>query len=231
MITLYTFGPAFGLSDSSPFVTKTALLLKLAGITFTENRKGFSRAPKGKLPFIEDDGAVVADSTFIRWHIEKKYGFDFDAQLSASERGVAWAVEKLLEDHLYWTLVHARWCNDANFAKGPSIYFRSIPLPFRPVVERLVRKKVRRNLYGQGIGRHTQEQIVALAAKDLEAVSAILGDKPYLMGDHPCSADASLYAFVAGGPCPHFDTLIRGEAERYQNLVAYVARLKAQYFS
>jgi glutathione S-transferase len=76
MITLYTFGPHFGLPDGSPFVTKTMLLLKFAGLPYQENRQGYGRAPKGKLPYIDDAGIVVADSTFIRFHIEKKYGFD-----------------------------------------------------------------------------------------------------------------------------------------------------------
>ena len=34
MITLYTFGPYFGLPDASPFVTKAMLLLKFAGLPY-----------------------------------------------------------------------------------------------------------------------------------------------------------------------------------------------------
>jgi glutathione S-transferase len=86
MITLYTFGPYFGLPDGSPFVTKAMLLLKLAGLPYKEDRKGYSKAPKGKLPYIEDGGTRIADSTFIRLHIEKKYGSDFDAGLSSEQR-------------------------------------------------------------------------------------------------------------------------------------------------
>src|SRR5205823_1488916 len=78
MITLYTFGPAFGLPDPSPFVTKAEILLKMAALPYRTDSTGFRKAPKGKLPYIDDDGERVADSTFIRLHIEKKYGFDFD---------------------------------------------------------------------------------------------------------------------------------------------------------
>lgn len=114
MIKLYTFGPAFGLPDPSPFVTKAEMLLKMADVPYLTDTTGFKRAPKGKLPYIDDDGAIVANSTFIRMHLEKNYGVDFDKGLSPAERGVAWAFEKLCEDHLYWVGLHARWIVDAN---------------------------------------------------------------------------------------------------------------------
>src|SRR5262249_38821390 len=78
MITLYTFGPAFGLPDPSPFVTKAEVLLKMAGLSYHTDTNGLQKAPKRKLPYIDDDGERIADSTFIRWHIEKKYGIDLD---------------------------------------------------------------------------------------------------------------------------------------------------------
>src|SRR5215467_6184299 len=102
MITLYTFGPAFGLPDPSPFVTKAEILLKMAGLPYRTDTTGFRNAPKGKLPFIDDDGERIADSTFIRLHIEKKYGFNFDGGLDQEHRAIAWAFEKLAEDNLYW---------------------------------------------------------------------------------------------------------------------------------
>jgi Glutathione S-transferase N-terminal domain len=87
MITLYTFGPYFGLPDTSPFVIKAMLLLKFAGLEYGEDRGGYGKAPKGKLPYLDDDGLIVADSTFIRFHIEKKYGFDFDCWAQAGTEG------------------------------------------------------------------------------------------------------------------------------------------------
>ena len=95
MITLYTFGPAFGLPDMSPFVTKAEMLLKLAGLDYRTDTHGFSKAPKGKLPYVADGDEIIADSTFIRWHLEKKYGIDFDSGLDAAQRATAWAFEKM----------------------------------------------------------------------------------------------------------------------------------------
>ena len=41
MITLYTFGPAFGLPDPSPFVLKAEILLKMAGLPYHAATGGF----------------------------------------------------------------------------------------------------------------------------------------------------------------------------------------------
>jgi len=120
---------------------KAEMLLKLAKLPYTRKSGGIRKAPKGKLPFIDDEGVGVADSTFIRWHIEKKYQIDLDVHLSAEQKAIAWALEKMLEEHLYWALVEARWCNDENFERGAKSYFRTIPWPVRPLIEYAIRKK------------------------------------------------------------------------------------------
>jgi glutathione S-transferase len=230
MITLYTFGPYFGLPDPSPFVTKGEMLLKLAGVPYRTDTSGFNKAPKGKLPYIDDDGEIIADSTFIRMHLEKKYGVDFDKGLSPSERGVAWAFEKLCEDHLYWVGLHARWMVDHNFNKGPRRFFDSAPAPLRPFIVAMVRRQVRRNLWGHGMGRHTVAEMEQLAARDIDAIADFLVDKPYLMGNAPCGADATLFPFMAHALCPLFDTAILTLTERRPNLVAYCDRMTKRYF-
>jgi glutathione S-transferase len=230
MITLYTFGPLFGLPDPSPFVVKAEILLKMADLEYRTDTSGFRRAPKGKLPFIDDDGKQIADSTFIRWHLEEKYRFDFDRGLTSGERGTAWAVDKMLEDHVYWAMIDSRWMNDENFNNGPAVFFNSIPLPMRGLVRKMVRGKVRRSLQGHGFGLHTTVEIERLTARAMQAVAEILGDKPYLMGSQPCGADATAYAFVSGLLCPHFDSPIRKDIQRHANLVAYSERLTRQFF-
>ena len=153
MITLHTFGPNFGLPDPSPFVTKAEMLLKMANRPYRTDTEGFGKAPKGKLPYIEDDGVRIADSTFIRWHLETKYQIDFDRGLTAEQRAIAWAFEKMAEDHVYWALLHARWMDDANFARGPIVFFRKVPAPVRPIVAAMVRRHMRKALHAHGMGR------------------------------------------------------------------------------
>ena len=230
MITLHTFGPNFGLPDPSPFVTKAEMLLKMSGQPYRTDTEGFGKAPKGKLPYIEDDGARIADSTFIRWHLEKKYQIDFDRGLTADERATAWAFEKMAEDHLYWALLHARWMDDANFAKGPIVFFRKVPAPVRPIVVAMIRRHVRKALHAHGMGRHSPAEITALATRAIDAIAEYLGPKPFFMGAEPTGADATMFAFTANVLCPIFETPIRTAAERHDNLKRYVGRMTACFY-
>jgi len=230
MITLYTFGPAFRLPDPSPFVTKAEILLKLAGLEYRTDAGGFSRAPKGKLPFIDDAGKIVADSTLIRLHLENQHGIDFDPGLDRVQRATAWAVEKMLEDHVYWGVILERWMDKTNFDRGPRAFFDAAPAPVRPLVRVMVRRQLKRTLHGQGLGRHTPEETAELMRRAIHALSDLLGDKRYLMGDTPCGADATVFAFVAGILCPHFEGPIRRIADDRPNLAYYRDRCMTRWF-
>jgi len=230
MITLYGFGPAPGLPDYSPFVVKTMLLLKFAGLDYVVDTGGFRRAPKGKLPYIFDDGDIVADSTFIRWHIEKTRAFDFDAGLTPEQRAIGWAVEKMCEDHLLWTLVAARWLDDDNFKAGVGRVFASIPAFVRPFVVGMVRRDIGKRMLAHGMGRHKPDEIGRLGAKDVEALSVLLGDKPWLFGDQPCGADASAFAMLLLLFDPASRCATRDAALAKPNLVAFRDRVLAAYF-
>ncbi|MEI9990847.1 MAG: glutathione S-transferase family protein [Rhizomicrobium sp.] len=226
MITLYGFGPAFGLPDPSPFVMKTEVQLRMAAIPYRRERGAPPQSPTGKVPFIADDGVVIADSTFIRHHLEEAHGADFDRALTDEQKAEAWAVERMLENHLYFALVHARWIDDANFAKGPAHFFDGAPDGARAAA----RAQVRATLHGHGLGRHGPDEIVWLAARSLKSLSVLLGTKRYLMGDDPCGADATAFAMLAAILTPFFTSGVRDAASGHDNLVAYSGRMMGQYY-
>ncbi len=221
MITLYTFGPAFGLPDPSPFVTKAEVLLKLSGLDYQTNTHGFNKAPKGKLPYIEDNGTVIADSMHIRWHLEAHHNVDFSPGLTDQQMATSWAFERMCEEHLYWAIIHQRWIDDENFNKGPRMFFAKVPAVLRPLVIAKVRRDIKRNLWGHGLGRHTDEEIARHAAADLTAMSDFLGDNPWLMGANPTAGDATVFAFVTSALSEHFSGRVGEVAARHANLVAY----------
>ena len=229
MITLYTFGPAFGLPDPSPFVMKAEMLLKLSGLPYETSRRGLPGAPKGKLPYISDGETVVADSTLIRLYLEKKYAIDFDRGLTARDRGIAWTVDKMLEDHLYWIMVYWRWLKDDNFYRGPAVFFKRAPALIRPLVIKMVRRDVRSRLHAHGLGRHTEEETTAMASRAIDGLAEILGDNRYLFGPAPCGADATAFAFLACGLTPVFESPLRDKLASQPNVVGYCDRMMKEF--
>src|SRR3984957_6752006 len=131
MITLYGFGAGFGLPEISPFVTKTEAQLKMAGLAYRKEKAMPPASPKGQLPYIDDDGERIADSTFIRAHLERKYSVDLDDGLDALQRAQAWTLERLVENHFGWACGYARWMLPENFAKGPAHFFDEAPEAIR----------------------------------------------------------------------------------------------------
>ncbi|MGY4305718.1 glutathione S-transferase [Bradyrhizobium sp. USDA 4369] len=230
MITLFGLGAGFGLPEISPFVTKTEVQLKMAGLAFRKQRAMPPASPKGQLPFIDDAGELIADSTFIRAHIERRYGFDFDSGLDVRARAQAWAFERMIEHHLYFALVGARWVDPVNFAKGPAHFFDGVPEDKREKLREDAQFRVAENYLISGLGRHAPDEDVDLAARSLRALSVQLGDRPYLMGDRPCGTDATAFAVIAGILTPFFDSELRRRTETFGNLVAYADRMMAQYF-
>ncbi|MFA9473514.1 MAG: hypothetical protein ACERJ2_02990 [Filomicrobium sp.] len=63
---------------------KAMVLLMMAGLDYETGQCDLRKAPEKKGPVLVDDDEVVPDTSFIRKHIEKTYGHDFDAGLSGA---------------------------------------------------------------------------------------------------------------------------------------------------
>jgi glutathione S-transferase len=211
-------------------VTKTEVQLKMAGLDYAKEKSRPSASPKGQLPYIDDETESIADSTFIRAHIEGKYGFDFDAPLSLQGRAQAWAIERMIEHHLYWALVGARWVDPDNFARGPTHFFDAAPEHMREKLREDAQFRIAENYLISGLGRHAPDEDIDLAARSLFALSVQLGDKPYLMGETPCGTDATAFGVLAGILTPFFTSELRQRTEKFGNLTAYVDRMMLRYY-
>jgi len=229
-ITLFGSFPMFGLPESSPFVTKTEIQLRLADLPYRKLPARPPEAPKGQLPYIEDEGELICDSTFIRRHIERKYGVDLDAGLDPAARAQSWATERMLENQLYWVMVYFRYRVPENFAKGPAHFFDAAPEELRPKLRDELLQRVSGYLHANGVGRHSGTEVVELGVLSLSALAALLGDKPYLAGSRPTALDAIGFAVLAGLLTPFFETPMREQALRFGTLCRYVDRMMAEFY-
>ena len=87
MITLYQFHKHFDVPNLSPFCVKVECFLRMAKLEYTIAPVSDARkAPKGKCPYIDDDGKLIADSEMIMDYLENKYQVNLDAALSNKQK-------------------------------------------------------------------------------------------------------------------------------------------------
>ena len=230
MIILKGSNEAFGLPEASPYVTKTDVHLKLAGLEYKKQAAMPMESPKGQVPFILDGGEAIADSAFIRFYIEQKYGVDLDAGLNPQERAVAMSAESLCEQYLATASGYFRWQAPENFEKGPRTFFERMPAGQRETFMADARTRVQAALLARGVARHTPPEIVALAVRAMQAIEMIMGDKPFLMADRPTGADAFVFACLAAAMTPFFPSPLQEAAIRRPKLVAYVSRMMDRFY-
>jgi glutathione S-transferase len=230
MITLYGVGEGFGLPEISPYVTKTEVQLKMAGVAYRKLQAAPQEAPKGQVPFIEHDGQRIGDSTFIRGYLERTFGLDFDEGLDPRQRAEAWALERMVENHLCWFGIQARWLMPENFAKGPARFFDRVPEEMRQQVRDQGLERVRAAVLAVGVTRHTEPEMLALATRSLAALEVVLGDQSYLFGARPCGVDATAFGVLAFLLSPYFESPLRRQVERFEGLTAYVDRMMGEFY-
>jgi glutathione S-transferase len=232
MITLHQFVTPPNHASFSPFCFKLETYLRLAGVPYTSERgTDPSVGPKGKMPFIDDGGQRIGDSALIIDHLRTAHGVDLDAGLTAAQRALAHAVSVMLEEHLYFALVWARWLDDAVWPTTKQLYFGQLPPHLFEKVPEGARAGVRLRLESQGMGRHTPDEIVAFAAQDIAALAELLGEGPYLFGAQPCSADATILAFVASMLFDSLPTRLTPLAKAQPKLVAYRDRMMGSFYA
>jgi glutathione S-transferase len=231
-ITLYQFPRAFGLPSASPYCMKVETYLRMAGIAYASRYGMYQlRAPKKKLPYIDDDGRIVADSHFIIDYLKSTYGDRLDAALTPVQRARGTAILRLIEDSLYWVLLYARWIDPAGWPLTRQAFFGALPAPLVWFVPLLARRSLAQQLHAQGTGRHHADEIYGIGGADLAALSLLLGDEPYFLGAEPTSVDAAAYAFLANILDVPLDLPLRQAARAHANLPAYCARMRARYYA
>jgi glutathione S-transferase len=220
--------PAIDGVQVGPFCLKLTTWLQIAGLPFTASANLRSdRAPKGKMPYATIDGELVADSQIIIDRL--KAIADPDAWLSAEQKAQAVAVQRMVEDHLYFILVCMRWVEPTAFASMKEQYFAKMPSLLRKVIPALIRRGVVRNMRGHGMSRHSNAELLAMAEADFSSLSTLLGDKPFFMGDKPCSLDAIVYGQLVTISCFKWQSPFKDLCDQKPNLMAFIQRMQNDY--
>ena len=223
-------GRAWGTPNMSPFCGKLETYLRMTGTPHTVVAAAMTKAPKGKIPFVTIDGELIGDSQLIIDRLERTGPQPLDADLSARDRATGRAVRRMNEEGTYFGGVYLRWATDDGFPHVRQELSKILPAPIRLLLP-LIRRKVRKSVHAQGTGRHSYEDICAMAIADFQACSDLLGDQAFLLGDAAHVVDATLYPFLESQLRFPNDTPVKKAIGGMANLVAYRDRIRARWWA
>lgn len=231
MLKLYQFQRTWGIPNLSPFCCKIETYLRMADIEYEIKPALPLRAPKGKLPYIEDNGITLGDSRFIITHLKSAHK-DLDKGLTEAESAISVAMQRLLEEHLFWVALYSRWqYTDDNWQINKQAIFGGLPPVIRDIVANRWRQKIKQQIFGHGTGRHQSDEIFALGQQDIDALSIHLGNRQYFLGDRPTTLDASAFGLLINIiGCP-IESPLKEYGLSKNNLVNYVEGIKQAFYS
>jgi glutathione S-transferase len=214
--------------------------LRIAGIPYElDQLRPLTVAPKGKIPYIiEDDGLIMGDSTLIIEHLKRTRQIDPDQSLAPTEHAIGVAFRRMMKENLYWVVIYTRYQSDAGWEvyripieQSMRKIFEAMGIPMPDEVMDNGRKHFISQLYMQGMGRHSFEEVNWIGSADLIAVSDFLGDKAFFFGDKPTGVDATIYAYVANIIDVPINTPCARVGRQRKNLVDYCRRMRERFFS
>jgi glutathione S-transferase len=229
-IKLFVFPRMFAIPNLSPFCCKMETWLRIADVPYeVVVTRDPRKAPRGKLPFIDDQGVLIADSSVIAAHLSRTRGIDLDAHLDDRQRATSLLVKRALEEHYSFVLAYTHLYRDEGL-QYTKTRFDAVPSLIRPIVSNAVRNSVKKILWYQGLLRGSHDEIVAKAIDDWRAVLASMSDGPFFFGQRPSSIDATVFGTLAPTILTPIETPIRAFLVTQPKAVAYAERLRERFF-
>ena len=231
MIDLYIPDRAFGLPNLSPFCMKLEGFLRVADIPHQiifENNP--SKGPKGKVPFIRDNGMTIGDSEIIIEYLESKLDIDMDGHLSPHQKSIHHSFSRLLEEHLSWVLAYSRTANKDNFSTLINTVLSEVPPPISNIFAWRFKHKITAQLNAQGLGRHSEDVIYKKADKDIAALSELLEDHEWFGIDYVSKLDLIAVGFLSNCLIDEMPSPLAKSIHARPNLIAYLERAQSVIF-
>lgn len=211
----------------TPFAVKLETYLRMTKVPFmNEHDSETNRSSKGKFTWIEYNGQEVADSEFCIQFINKTFCIDLDKNFSGEEIAAGRAIQRMVDEHLYWTLALQRWVFDPK--NGINSGRKRLGVPW--LVFLLVRNNIKKQTYAQGVGRHTEKEVMQVMEEDLQTLSKLLGKKKYMLGEHASQTDCSVFAILSQIHWQDFGGAAKKVYKKYPNLSAYTERMKEEFW-
>ena len=230
-IAVHALPALWGSPSPSPFAIKLLTWLRMVELPYElVPLRRPPASPTGKIPYVVlPDGRRLHDSGLVIEALACEHDLDLDADRPASERAIAHAVRRMLEEHLYFIGLADRFIGEG-WAHTAAGYFGHLPIGPRWIVPGVVRRRALRNLHGQGMGRHPRSVRLALAQADLAALAQLVGDHEHLFST-ASTVDATLVGFLWAFSANPFPSVVGSALAEHPSLVAYLDRMRDRYWA
>lgn len=148
----------------------------------------------GKLPVLEHDGRVVADSTDIARYLEERFPTPALLPAHPRERALCHVLEDWADESLYFYEMTLRFTLPHNARRWIPELTRSDPVWFQKLAPWLGGLLFGRTVRAQGVGRKPVAMLIADVERHVQAVDGLVGDGPWLVGGALSLADIAVFA-------------------------------------
>jgi glutathione S-transferase len=148
--------------------------------------------PARKLPFIEHDGRVIADSTVIALHLEETFPEPAILPSDPRERALSHLLEDWADESLYFYEMLLRFTLPHNAERWLPQLLWSEAAPVRALMKPILPTVIRRQLHSQGLGKKPLDAVLDDLDRHLDALDARL-DGDWLVGSRLSLADIAVF--------------------------------------
>ena len=195
MIVLHQF-------EISPFCDKVRRILHVKRVPYEVREVPPSASlvairrvnPIGKLPAIEDEGRIVADSTDIAWHLEARFPDPALLPKDPRERALVHVLEDWADESLYFYEMTLRFGQPHNRRRWLPELTKYDPAWFRAAAPALAPLLFGRTTRAQGVGRKPVDVLVRDCERHVAAIDGLVGNGEWLVGGSLTLADIAVFA-------------------------------------
>jgi glutathione S-transferase len=188
--------------EESPFCDKIRRALNWKRIPYTihevpllEALTSFKKVnPIGKVPALDVDGRIVADSTDIAYYLDERWPERPLLPRDPAERALCHFLEDWADESLYFYEMRLRFTFPRNRSRWLAALLAHDNALMRSIGAPVIARGLRRLCEAQGVGRKPEEMVLRDVDRHLDAVGAWLTGKSWLVGSALSLADLAVFA-------------------------------------
>jgi glutathione S-transferase len=188
--------------EESPFCDKIRRALNWKRIPYTihevpllEALTSFKKLnPIGKVPALDVDGRIVADSTDIAYYLDERWPERPLLPRDPAERALCHFLEDWADESLYFYEMRLRFTFPRNRSRWLAALLAHDNALLRSIGAPVIARALRRLCEAQGVGRKPEEMVLRDVDRHLDAAGAWLTGKSWLVGSALSLADLAVFA-------------------------------------